>query len=128
MDDEDIREVFATLGPVTIRRIFGGRGVYCQGVIVAISYGGELRLKADQITQPEFEAAGSTRWIYQGRRGAVAMPYWSVPVEAYDDEDVMAQWVRRALQAGLRADPPNPACRTRLLRQGHLVGKGARKS
>ena len=103
MSDEDIREAFAALGPVAIRRMFSGKGVYVGGVIVAIEYGGELRLKADPISAPAFEAAGAARWVYEGRRGAVAMPYWSIPPEAYDDPELMAEWARRALQAGLRA-------------------------
>ena len=49
MDNEDIREVFTSLGPISIRRMFSGKGVYLQGVIVAIEYGDELRLKADSL-------------------------------------------------------------------------------
>ena len=103
MNDEDIREVFAPLGAVSIRRMFSGRGVYFQGVIVAIAYGGELRLKADSISAPEFEAAGATQWAYEGRRGEVMMPYWSVPHDAFDSSDAMDRWVRLAFDAGLRA-------------------------
>ncbi len=103
MNDEEIREVFAPLGSIFIRRMFSGKGVYFQGVIVAIEYGDDLRLKADSITAPEFEAAGSTQWAYVGRRGEVMMPYWSIPHEAFDDPDTMDHWVRLAFAAGLRA-------------------------
>ena len=111
MDDEDIREVFAPLGPVSIRRMFGGKGVYFQEVIVGIAYGGELLLKADPISAPEFEAAGSTQWAYEGRSGEVMMPYWSIPPDAFDDSDTMGRWVRLAFDAGLRARAPTRAGR-----------------
>ena len=68
MDDEEIREVFVPLGPVSIRRMFSGKGLYFQGVIIAIAYRDELRIKADSISAPEFEAAGSTQWAYRGCR------------------------------------------------------------
>ena len=103
MGDNNIEEVFASLGSVAIRRIFSGKGVYFRGVIIAIEYGGELRLKADLISAPEFKAAGATQWAYNGRRGEVMMPYWSIPHEAFDDADLMAHWTRRALEAGRRA-------------------------
>ena len=103
MNDDDIREVFAPLGPVSIRRMFSGKGVYFQEVIVAIDYGDELRLKADSVSAPAFEAAGSTQWAYEGRSGEVMMPYWSIPHEAFDDPDAMRHWVRLAFDAGLRA-------------------------
>ena len=113
MDDEDIRELFAPLGPVSIRRMFSGKGVYFQGVIVAIEYGDELRLKADAISAPEFEAAGSTQWAYRGRRGEVMMPYWSIPHDAFDNSDSMDRWVRLAFDAGLRARSPKRAVQRR---------------
>ena len=59
--------------------MFSRKRIYFQGVIVAIAYGDELRLEADSISAPEFEAAGSTQWAYEGRRGEVMTPYWSVP-------------------------------------------------
>jgi DNA transformation protein len=106
MDDRDIEEMFAALGPITIRRMFGGKGIYHMGRIVAVEIRGEMRLKADDVSAPEFEAAGATRWAYEGRTGkAVNMPYWSVPEDAFDDPDAMARWVRLAYAAALRAAP-----------------------
>ncbi len=106
MDRADIEDMFAALGPVTIRRMFGGKGIYHAGRIVAIELRDEMLLKADAVTAPAFEAAGATRWTYEGRAAQpVAMPYWSIPDEAYDDPDVMARWVRLASEAALRAGP-----------------------
>ena len=104
MDSTDIEDMFATLGPVTIRRMFGGKGIYHRGRIVAIELRDEMMLKADGVSAPAFAAAGARRWSYEGKAGkAVAMPYWSIPDEAYDDPDAMAQWVRLAHEAALRA-------------------------
>ena len=104
MDKADIEDMFAALGPVTIRRMFGGKGIYHAGRIVAIEVRGEMLLKADAVSAPAFEAAGARRWAYSGKRGqAVNMPYWSVPEDAFDDPDVMAHWVRLAYQAAMRA-------------------------
>jgi DNA transformation protein len=105
MDAADIEEMFAGLGPVTIRRMFGGKGIYHQGLIIAIDMRGDLLLKADEVTAPEFEAAGARRWIYQNKKGsAVPMPYWSTPDEAFDDPDLMSRWVHLAFAAALRAN------------------------
>ena len=83
MDNERIAELFAGLGPVSIRRLFGGKGIYFDGVIVAIVLRGELMLKADEQSAPDFEAAGCKQWTYTGSRHGklVAMPYWSIPDE-----------------------------------------------
>lgn len=104
MDREGIEEMFQALGPVTIKRMFGGKGIYHQGIILALEYRGDILLKADGESAPDFEAAGSRQWVYEGKRGRpVKMPYWSVPDAAYDDPDEMAVWVRRAYEAALRA-------------------------
>ena len=106
MDDSAIDEMFAALGPVTVRRMFGGKGIYHKGRILAIELRGDLLFKADAVSAPEFAAAGATRWSYEGSRGKpVMMPYWSVPEEAFDDPDLMAYWVRLAYAAALRASP-----------------------
>ena len=106
MQNTDIEEMFSALGPVTIKRMFGGKGIYHRGRIVAVELRDEMRLKADAVTAPAFEAAGATQWTYEGKHGnPVRMPYWSVPDEAFDDPDVMARWVRLADEAALRASP-----------------------
>jgi DNA transformation protein len=105
MDNTDIEEVFQSLGPVTIKRMFGGKGVYHMGRILAVEIRDELLLKADDVSAPEFEDAGARRWFYESRKGkAVNMPYWSIPDDAFDDPDIMAKWVRLAYEAALRAE------------------------
>ena len=104
MDRAEIEEMFAGLGEVSIRRMFGGKGIYHHGLIVAVELRGEMRLKADALSAPEFEAAGARRWTYDGKAGApVLMPYWSIPDDAFDDPDLMARWVRLAYEAALRS-------------------------
>ncbi len=91
MDNTEIEEMFSALGPVTVRRMFGGKGVYHRGRIVAIELRDGILLKADAVSAPAFEAAGATRWAYSGKTGkAVNMPYWSIPDDAFDDPDIMA--------------------------------------
>ncbi len=105
MDAAAIEEMFQGLGPVTIKRMFGGKGIYHMGRIIALEVRDEMLLKADAQSAPEFAEAGSTQWTYDGRKGTpIKMPYWSVPEDAYDDPDIMAKWVRLAYEAALRAE------------------------
>jgi DNA transformation protein len=85
--------------------MFGGKGIYHMGRIIAIELRDEMMLKVDAVSAPAFEAAGARRWAYEGKKGrAVDMPYWSIPEDAYDDPDIMAHWVRLAYEAALRAE------------------------
>ncbi len=105
MHDAAIEELFEPLGPVSIRRMFGGKGIYHHGQIIALELStGELLLKADATSAPEFAAAGASQWSYEGKqRKSVAMPYWTVPDEALDDPDLMGKWLRLAYEAAVRS-------------------------
>ncbi len=52
MDSEAISDLFSGLGPVSIRRMFGGKGIYHEGVIIAVELRGELMLKGDAVAAP----------------------------------------------------------------------------
>lgn len=105
MDADAISDLFSGLGPVSIRRMFGGKGIYFEGTIIAVELRGELMLKGDAVVAPEYETAGSRQWTYvHSRHGkVVAMPYWTVPDGAMDSPDEMTVWARKAYEAGLRA-------------------------
>ncbi|MGE0501788.1 MAG: TfoX/Sxy family protein [Rhizobiaceae bacterium] len=103
MDDEAIADLFAGLGPVSIRRMFGGKGVYHRGEIVGIDIFDSILVKGDAETSATYEAAGGERWVYEGKNRPVAMPYWSVPADVMEDMDEMARWARLAYDAALRA-------------------------
>jgi DNA transformation protein and related proteins len=122
MDAEAIRDVFQGVGPVQIRRMFGGQGIYCDGMMFALEAGGELYLKADGQTEDRFRVLGSRPFAYTDRNGRTAtMSYWLIPESALDDPDEAAELARLALTA---------ARRTKVARKGppppHLspVGKG----
>lgn len=110
MDDEALRDLLHDFGPISIRRMFGGKGIYHQGLIFALIVRDELLFKADEITVPEFINAGSIQWTYESRKGGdlIAMPYWSVPSEAFDDPEVMTRWARLAYDAALRSEKAKP--------------------
>ena len=104
MENAEIQTMFSVLGPVTIKPMFGGKGIYYQGSIIAVEFAGDVLLKADHVSAPAFAAAGAAQWAYEGRTGkAVNMPYWSIPADAFDESDAMARWVRLAYDAALRA-------------------------
>lgn len=103
MSPDDIQDMFAALGTVSVKKMFGGKGVYSDGMIIAVEVDGDILLKADAASAPDFAAAGCRQWAYDGKKGPVKMPYWSIPESALDDRDEMARWARQALDAALRA-------------------------
>jgi len=112
MEPESIQDLFAELGPVRLRSMFGGRGLYSGDQIFGIAAAGEIYLKADDTSRPAFEKAGSHPFTYERADGtAVATSYWSLPDSALDDPAEAARWGRMALEAGRRFAASRPAKR-----------------
>lgn len=96
----------AGLGTVTARAMFGGHGLYCNGLFIAIITGEQLYFKADHQSQLRFEAAGLKRFQYQARGKTVQLMYYEAPSGVYDDARLMAEWGQLALAAAVRACRP----------------------
>ena len=94
----------AGFGPVSIRRMFGGGGIYRDGLMFGIIDDETVYLKADDETRARFEVEGSEPFIYAAAKGkTVAMSYYRVPERCMDDAGKMAEWARLAYGAALRA-------------------------
>ena len=103
MDADPIRDLFQGIGPVQIRRMFGGQGIYRDGMMFALESGGELYLKADPQTQDIFRDLGSRPFAYTSRDGrTTTMSYWLLPDSALDDPDAAADLARVAIEAARR--------------------------
>jgi DNA transformation protein len=104
MDAEALRELFQQFGPVDVRRMFGGMGVFADGLMIALVARGEIHLKADSETIPSFEQEGLAPFSYATRNGErVLTSYWRMPGRLYDDADELARWARDAHAVALRA-------------------------
>ena len=98
MSPERADELFAAFGPVRLRRMFGGCGVYADGVMFALEAGGALYLKSDDSTARAFEEEGCEPFSYETRDGRrVVTSYRRAPDRLLDDPEAMAQWADAAL-------------------------------
>jgi DNA transformation protein and related proteins len=104
-------ELLSPLGAVRCLRMFGGHGLYVDEIFVAVVAFERLYLKVDAQTRPAFEATGSTPFVYDRQRQAVALGYFSAPEEAMESPPAMQPWARLALAAALRARAAKPRAR-----------------
>ena len=107
MDPEFIRDLFAQFRPVTMKRMFGGAGLYADGLMFALVFDGAIFLKVDDASIPAFEREGSGPFTYtraksKGRVGRASLSYWRLPERLYDDPDELAVWAARALAIARR--------------------------
>jgi DNA transformation protein len=96
-------ELLEKLGPVQPRRMFGGWGLYFGGRMFGLIADGQLFLKVDDVTKPDFQAAGCRSFIHEAAGKPVEMGYWTPPADAVDDAYALLPWARRAVDAATRA-------------------------
>ena len=107
MDPEHIIELFAAFGRVSVRRLFGGYGIYADGTMFALASRGVIYLKADDETAAAFAREGQGLFTYGAKGKRMVMSYWRLPDRLYDDPDELAGWARAALTVARRAKEPN---------------------
>ena len=131
MDAETLRELFAEFGPVSIRRMFGGVGVFADGLMIALVSRGVIFLKADAETIPGFEQEGQAPFSYATKNGEHTLTsYWRMPDRLYDDAEELARWARGAHAVALRkaAGKPQPRAAKRAVHPAKRALRPAKRA
>ena len=111
-----VLELMRPDGRASARAMFGGHGLYLDGLIVGIVVADVLYLKTDDETRPLYIKRSLEPFCYTTREGkAHAMSYHRAPDEAVEGPDAMREWLRPALGAALRNAQKKP--RTAALRR-----------
>ena len=86
---------------VTARSMFGGTGLYAEGVFFGIIALDTLYLKVDDTNRPLFEAEGMQPFMpYPGR--PVTMGYYAVPLGVLESAPELVRWARLSIAVALR--------------------------
>lgn len=91
------QDLLSNFKGVSARAMFGGYGLYRDGVIFGIIVDDTVYFKADETNRAEYEKRGSEAFTYAAKGGKkVAMSYWEVPAEILDDREAIAEWAERS--------------------------------
>lgn len=110
-----LKELFGQFGPIESRRMFGGHGIYYQGIMFGLVMDDVLYLKADAVLAPQFEALGLQPFQYQKGERMINLSFYQAPDELFDDPEEAKIWASRAYEAALRtASQAKPRARGRV--------------
>jgi DNA transformation protein len=102
MDSEAIEDLFAPAAHVSVRRMFGGKGIFVEGIMVGLEADGVLYLKADEATAAAFDAEGCGPFAYGEGGRRVITSYRRMPESAFEDPDELRRWYAMARDAAFR--------------------------
>jgi DNA transformation protein len=86
--------------PITSRKMFGGIGIYCDGVFFAVIDDDRLYFKVGEGNLADYEALSAAQWTIDGPNGG-PMPYREVPIEILNAPDILGGWVDKAVRVAL---------------------------
>jgi DNA transformation protein and related proteins len=104
LDPEFIRDLFAPFRHVAVKRMFGGAGLYADGLMFGLLFDGVIYLRVDAASIADFEREGSLPFVYplaKRRPGHASQHFWRLPERLYDDPEELAAWADRSLAIAL---------------------------
>jgi DNA transformation protein len=100
---EFLGEQLAPLGRVTMRRMFGKTGVFCDGMMLGMVTDNMLYLRVDDHNRLAFEEAQSSPPLNYEKKGeTIDLSFWRAPERLFDEPDELVAWARLALAAARR--------------------------
>jgi len=100
---EFLREQLAPLGRVTMRRMFGKTGVFCDGLMFGMVTDNMLYFRVDEHNRSEFKEAQSFPPLNYVKKGeTIDLSFWRAPERLFDEPEELVVWARIALEAAGR--------------------------
>ena len=103
---EYLKEVFSEFGSIQPRRMFGGYGIFCKGLMFGLVADDSLYLKADESIAPFFTERELEQFSYEKQGKAFKMSYFMAPEEIFDDPEEAKVWADRSYAAAVRSSKP----------------------
>jgi DNA transformation protein len=112
---EFLREQLAPVGHITMRRVFGKTGGFCDGVMLGMVTENTLNVRVDDQNRATFKEAESFPPLNYEKKGCtIDLSFWRVPERLIDEPKELVTWARAALEAAHRV----AAKRARTVRKG----------
>jgi DNA transformation protein len=100
---EFLRDQLAPLGRISMRRMFGKTGVFCDGFMLAMVRDNTLYFRVDDDNRADFkEAEAFPPLNYEKKGGSIDLSFWRAPERLFDEPEELFTWAQSALAAARR--------------------------
>jgi DNA transformation protein len=96
-------QALSPFGSISYRPMFGGYGIYKEGIIIALLAENQLYFKSVPESEPYYQSFGSIPFVHEGKLRPVKMSYWLLPSNVLTNDLLLGEWVDTAYQAALTA-------------------------
>jgi DNA transformation protein len=97
-------EQLAGWGAVSVRRMFGGAGLYREGTMFAVIADDVAYLKVDDSNRGDFLRVGSAPFEpYPDKIKTTIRTYYEIPADVLENPDELARWAERSWHIARRS-------------------------
>jgi len=105
-DSRRFDDLFQFFGPVSLRRMFGGEGIYAGEQIIGLVIGDQIYLKTTDLNRADYLAEKCKPFSYRRGKKLTDTSYYAVPDRLLDDPEAFAGWARKAHDAAVAPKRP----------------------
>ncbi len=99
-----MNEVFYDFDNISSRPMFGGFGIYQDGVFFALIDQDSLYFKVDETSRKDFEELGSKQFTYPMKSGKISsLNYFELPEEIIENREELSKWVEKSVTVAQNA-------------------------
>jgi len=96
-----VSEKLADIEELTIKKMFGGAGLFSGGKMFALIYEDVLYFKVDSSNKGDYIEKSSSQFSPPFGKRRMNMPYYEVPADIFDNEDKIIEWAERSVEIAL---------------------------
>ena len=96
-----VKDQLSEFGEVEFKNMFGGIGIFKDGLMFAKIGGDVFRLKVDDSNKQQFEDKGMKP--YFSKKKKKGKPYWEVPQEVLEDRSELSKWAEQSFNIALKS-------------------------
>ncbi|MDX2503518.1 MAG: TfoX/Sxy family protein [Gammaproteobacteria bacterium] len=96
-------ELMQPMGPVRAKGMFGGHGIFLEGIMFGLVADSVLYLKVDKETEMQYKARGLEAFTYHKKGKEYKMSYYQAPEEILEDGEEMTTWANKAYEVAIKA-------------------------
>jgi len=95
---EYVLDQFSKWGGVSVRKMFGGAGLYRDQKMFGLIADDVAYLKVDDSNREDYEKVDSSAFNPYPEKGkSVVMPYYEIPVDVLENPDQLIEWSKKSL-------------------------------
>lgn len=123
-----LEELLEPIGSVQFKRMFGGAGLFYQGLMFALVADDSLYLKVDEELKRVYQDLGLQPFEFVRQGKSIAMSYFSAPAEVLENPDAMQAWAGRSIKAAIDLDQIKAERKKKSPKKSKFSKKSAGKS